>query len=109
MISRAWAPLLAVTVLAGLLTFALLRATTNPADAHCSPEEQCAAGIFCPQDGGRNKVSVGQECRANAHRKGFERRCQSGRGAGFELYCPPGATGTPGASPPERPSSDTVR
>ena len=93
-------------------TFFLLLALTAPAradvppppdspDAHCSLEEQCKAGVFCPytfRPGTKatpGKEPEGEACRSNAATKGLEARCRNGGNySGNELFCPKGAMGT---------------
>jgi uncharacterized protein (TIGR03382 family) len=68
-------------------------------DAHCTPREQCEAGVFCPYafrpssvDG--EDAKVGADCRAQASAAGLEKRCHDGGNySGQALFCPPGATG----------------
>jgi hypothetical protein len=73
----------------------------NSADAHCTPNEQCPNGVYCPYAFRPGKQPdpdvepVGQSCRHDAGRKGLVHRCRMGGNySGKELFCPKGETGT---------------
>lgn len=79
----------------------------DSADANCTLEKQCSAGVFCEyafRPGNQEESEkVGLGCRVEVETKGLERRCRNGGNySGQELYCPKGATGTwsPGGAKP---------
>jgi MYXO-CTERM domain-containing protein len=86
----------------------------DSADAHCTPEEQCPRGVYCPyarRPGVKpspDEVPVGAACRTEAQSKGLARRCRKGGNySGEELFCPEGETGSwsSKASGKDKPSS----
>ncbi|MBZ5707770.1 hypothetical protein [Nannocystis pusilla] len=63
-------------------------------DLHCTLEEQCPTGVVC-EYGSLDRIAVGADCRAEARKKGWERRCRyGGPSGGTEVFCPLGATGS---------------
>lgn len=87
---------LAVAVIAftpGVTRADVIISVPDKIDWHCTPEEQCPTGVVC-EYGSLDRIDVGADCRADAKRKGWERRCrEGGPSGGKEVFCPLGATG----------------